>query len=137
MVRKGAVRITKCDENDGIWTNGRIVVLLQSEGFLNIMSSTKSNGLSVAPYVGDGAVLLAFHLDEDKASRLAGFAIECIAPAMRPFSTNEYFVPNRLNFEDGLTSNKQACPASNRDRWSLCDSNLSSQQSRNAVKSDY
>ena len=75
------------------------------------MSSTivkKSNGLSLTTHLGDSAVLLAFDLDEGKTEKFAGFAVHCVTPPNKkgPYHSNEYFLPNRLNFEKGLTREK-------------------------------
>src|SRR5919197_648960 len=75
------------------------------------MSSTivkKSNGLSLTTHLGDSAVLLAFDLDKDKTEKFAGFAVHCVTPPNKkgPYHSNEYFLPNRLNFEKELTREK-------------------------------
>jgi hypothetical protein len=71
------------------------------------MSASGSGGFWVRGYDGDGAVLLAFDLDEDKTDKLAGFAVKCVTPAKGPYPTNEYFLPNRLSFEQALTRAKR------------------------------
>lgn len=48
---------------------------------------------------GDGAVLLAFDVNEELAPRLAGFAIECTPPQGDP-----YTLVNRLSFEQEITA---------------------------------
>jgi phosphatidylserine/phosphatidylglycerophosphate/cardiolipin synthase-like enzyme len=62
---------------------------------------TSSGSLALTAYVGDGAVLLAFSLDvaELKTNELAGFSIECTPPSGKP-----YFLDNRLNFGNPVTS---------------------------------
>jgi phosphatidylserine/phosphatidylglycerophosphate/cardiolipin synthase-like enzyme len=67
----------------------------------------ENDGLSLNHYIGDGSILLAFDLDEGKKVNLAGFSIHCITPNRGPYSTNEYFLPNRLNFKQTLTHNKK------------------------------
>jgi PLD-like domain len=62
-------------------------------------TSAKSDGLTVCAYPGDGAVLLAFDLDESRQADLAGFAIEYTDPDGHTFP-----VVNRLNFAQALTS---------------------------------
>jgi phosphatidylserine/phosphatidylglycerophosphate/cardiolipin synthase-like enzyme len=71
------------------------------------MSASGSEGFWVRGYGGDGAVLLGFDLDEDKTDRLAGFAVKCVTPNKGPYPTNEYFLPNRLSFEQALTRSKR------------------------------
>ncbi|MGA2971701.1 MAG: phospholipase D-like domain-containing protein [Candidatus Bathyarchaeia archaeon] len=71
------------------------------------MSDAESNGFWVRGYGGDGAVLLAFDLDEGKTEKLAGFAIKCVTPQKGPYPTNEYFLPNRLSFGQKLTRSKR------------------------------
>jgi phosphatidylserine/phosphatidylglycerophosphate/cardiolipin synthase-like enzyme len=73
------------------------------------MSSTKASkdGLSLTAYLGDRAVLLAFNIEEEKTSKLAGFAVKCLAPDKGPYVSNEYFLKNRLSFENELTSDKE------------------------------
>jgi phosphatidylserine/phosphatidylglycerophosphate/cardiolipin synthase-like enzyme len=73
-------------------------------------SQVENDGLSVTPYVGDGAVLLAFDLEEDKTGDFAGFAIQCVTPAKGPYLSNQYFLKNRLNFEKGLTRREKLAP---------------------------
>jgi len=67
--------------------------------------------LTVKAYVGDGAVLLALDLEEADTANLAGFAIKCIAPVTGPYPTNEHFLKNNLNFNQGVTGDKQLGPA--------------------------
>ena len=64
------------------------------ETFLN----APGDGLSVTAYRGDGAVLLAFNLQQELTRDLAGFAILRTPPQGRPF-----FLKNRLSFEDPIT----------------------------------
>lgn len=73
-------------------------------------SKVVNNGLSVTAYTGDGAVLLAFDISEDKLDKLSGFAIKCLTPNKGPYPTNEYFLKNRLSFEHEITSSKLATP---------------------------
>jgi hypothetical protein len=42
--------------------------------------TNKNEGLAVTAYAGDGSVLLAFDVDEDKTKNLAGFAVETVTP---------------------------------------------------------
>ena len=56
-------------------------------------------GLTFKAYAGDGAVLLAFDVDEPLREDLAGFAIEYTDPAGK---TSPVF--NRLNFQDPVTA---------------------------------
>ena len=44
----------------------------------------KNDGLAVASYAGDGSVLLAFDVDEDKTQNLAGFAVKAVTPHPGP-----------------------------------------------------
>ena len=59
----------------------------------------KQDGLTVCAYPGDGAVLLAFDLDESRQADLAGFAIEYTDPDGKTFP-----VLNRLGFAQAITS---------------------------------
>ncbi len=72
----------------------------------NSFLSSKNNGLSSIAYIGDGSVLLAFDLDEDKITNLAGFSIKCTTPSNGPYQSNTYFLQNFLSLKDGLTSDK-------------------------------
>jgi hypothetical protein len=74
------------------------------------LSKADNNGLFVAAYTGNGAVLLAFDLDENKTDKLAGFAIKCLTPDKGPYPTNEYFLKNRLSFTQKLTNTKLVTP---------------------------
>ena len=59
-------------------------------------------GLTLSAYPGDGALLLGFSLDPGivkSNSNLAGFAIQCTPPSGQP-----YFLMNRLNFSQPVTS---------------------------------
>jgi hypothetical protein len=57
------------------------------------------DGIYIAAYPGDEAVLLTFDLDEDLTQHLAGFALRCAPPEGRP-----YYVRNRLNFATAVTA---------------------------------
>ena len=59
----------------------------------------KNDGLKVAAYAGDGSVLLAFDIDEDKIKNLAGFAVEAVTPDKGPYPSNKYWLKNRLSFK--------------------------------------
>ena len=61
-------------------------------------TANNNDGLSMITYVGDEAVLFAFDLDKSKLDKFAGFSIHCVAPKSDLFTTNEYFLKNRLNF---------------------------------------
>ncbi len=61
--------------------------------------SNSQDGLTVKAYRADGAFLIAFDLDPGLTSNLAGFAIQCTPPSGAP-----YFIPNRLSFNSGYTS---------------------------------
>lgn len=61
-------------------------------------ASAQSDGLSFCAYWGDGALLLAFDLDESRQADLAGFAVEYTDPDGKTFP-----VLNRLNFGQALT----------------------------------
>src|SRR5436305_371224 len=67
------------------------------------VSTTVTNaGLTLSAYPGDGALLLGFSLDPSilkNNSNLAGFAIQCTPPSGQP-----YFLMNRLNFSQPVTS---------------------------------
>jgi hypothetical protein len=62
-------------------------------------ASAHSDGFTFCAYAGDGAVLLAFDLDESRQADLAGFAIEYTDPDGKTFP-----VLNRLNFAQAITS---------------------------------
>lgn len=64
-----------------------------------IYSLSSKDGISVKGYRGDGAVLLAYDLDEHLTQNLAGFAIKCTPPKGKP-----YYLLNRLNFTKKMTS---------------------------------
>jgi hypothetical protein len=70
------------------------------------------DGLTVCAHRGDGSVLLAFDLAGQPQDNLAGFAVHCTPPQGRP-----YFLRNRLNFSQGLTSD--TTPAQR--RWTSSD----------------
>jgi hypothetical protein len=57
-----------------------------------------SDGFTFCAYAGDGAVLLAFDLDESRQADLAGFAVEYTDPDGKTFP-----VANRINFAQALT----------------------------------
>jgi hypothetical protein len=59
----------------------------------------KSDGFTFCAYPGDGAILLAFDLDESRQTDLAGFAVEYTDPDGQTFP-----VLNRLNFAQAITS---------------------------------
>jgi hypothetical protein len=61
-------------------------------------ASAQSDGFSFCAYWGDGALLLAFDLDESRQADLAGFAVEYTDPGGKTFP-----VLNRLNFGQALT----------------------------------
>jgi PLD-like domain len=61
-------------------------------------TSAHSDGFTFCAYAGDGAVLLAFDLDESRQADLAGFAVEYTDPEGKT-----YPVVNRLNFAQALT----------------------------------
>jgi hypothetical protein len=77
----------------------------------------KSEGLAVTAYDGDGVILLAFDIDEDKTQNLAGFAVKAVTPDKGPYKSNEYWLKNRLNFNRGLSKETMLTP----DKWT--DSN--------------
>src|SRR6516162_10324228 len=56
-------------------------------------------GLTLTAYAGDGAVLLAFDLDQSMQQDLAGFAVTCTDPGGQTFP-----VLNRLGFTQAITS---------------------------------
>lgn len=58
-----------------------------------------SDTMKLSLYRGDGAVLLAFDVNEELAPRLAGFAIECTPPVGDP-----YKLLNRLSFGQEITA---------------------------------
>jgi len=62
-------------------------------------TSAHSDGLTFCAYPGDGAILLAFDLDESRQADLAGFAVEYTDPDGHTFP-----VLNRLNFAQALTN---------------------------------
>jgi phosphatidylserine/phosphatidylglycerophosphate/cardiolipin synthase-like enzyme len=63
------------------------------------ITSNTHDGLSSTAYRGDGAVLLAFDLDESLTSGLAGFAIQYTSPTGQSF-----YVPNRLSLGTAVTA---------------------------------
>jgi len=62
-------------------------------------SRSTVDGLTVAAYAGDGAVLLAFDVDETSQADLAGFAVDLTAP-----DGTKLPVLNRLSFEHPITA---------------------------------
>ena len=62
-------------------------------------SAGNGSGLAVKAYYGDGSVMLAFDLDQNKTEGLAGFAIQRRAPENDPV-----FLSNRINFTNKVTS---------------------------------
>jgi hypothetical protein len=68
------------------------------------------DGISVAAYTGDRAVLLAFDLAADRVDGLAGFAVACTPPdtprraGPSGRAKDEYFLQNRLNFAKGVSA---------------------------------
>jgi PLD-like domain len=62
-------------------------------------TSAHSDGFTFSAYWGDGALLLAFDLDEARQADLAGFAVEYTDPDGHTFP-----VLNRLNFAQAITS---------------------------------
>jgi hypothetical protein len=62
-------------------------------------TSSHSDGFTFSAYWGDGALLLAFDLDEARQADLAGFAVEYTDPDGHTFP-----VLNRLNFAQAITS---------------------------------
>ncbi len=72
-----------------------------------------NDGLSLTAYAGDGSILLAFDLNEEKTPGLAGFAIKAKTPDKGPYETNEYWLKNRLSFEEGISNEVELTP----DKW--------------------
>ncbi len=62
-------------------------------------TTAHSDGFTFSAYWGDGALLLAFDLDEARQADLAGFAVEYTDPDGHTFP-----VLNRLNFAQAITS---------------------------------
>jgi phosphatidylserine/phosphatidylglycerophosphate/cardiolipin synthase-like enzyme len=85
---------------------------VSANGMEGATLKASQDGLSVTSYRGDGSVLLAFNLEDQPQDNLAGFAIHCTPPQGRP-----YFLRNRLNFKQGLTSS--TTPAQR--RWTSSD----------------
>jgi hypothetical protein len=83
------------------------------EGQVLSIDTNQKDGFSFTCYTGDGAVLLAFNLDEAKIDKLAGFAVKCKAPHTETYKTDEYWVKNRLNFGKPLTARKKLTP----EKW--------------------
>ncbi len=65
--------------------------------------TNKNDGLAVTAYAGDGSVLLAFDVDDDKTKNLAGFAVETVTPDKGPYPSNKYWLKNRISFKGGLS----------------------------------
>lgn len=65
-------------------------------------TTTSKDGITLTAYPGDGDILLGYSLDPNVFQNkvLAGFSIQCIPPAGQP-----YYLPNRLNFSQAVTSN--------------------------------
>ena len=70
----------------------------------------KNDGLAVTAYDGDGTVLLAFDIDEDKTQNLAGFAVKVVTPNNGPYPSNEYWLKNRLSFKRELSRETALTP---------------------------
>ena len=62
-------------------------------------TTQQAEGLAFAAYPGDGAVLLAFDVDQSMAPDLAGFAVEYTDPDGQTLP-----VLNRLGFTQAITS---------------------------------
>lgn len=77
---------------------------------MSLRQFNKNNGLAVNAYAGDGAVLLAFDVDEDKTQNLAGFAVKAFTPDKGPYASNEYWLKNRISFKGGLSSDTTLPP---------------------------
>jgi hypothetical protein len=75
--------------------------------------SFNNEGLAVTAYDGDGVILLAFDIDEDKTRNLAGFAVKAITPNKGPYESNEYWLKNRLSFNRGISNETVLTP----DKW--------------------
>ena len=73
----------------------------------------KSDGLALTAYDGDGAILLAFDIDEDKTQNLAGFAVEVVTSDNGPYPSNRYWLKNRLSFNRGISRETALTP----DLW--------------------
>jgi phosphatidylserine/phosphatidylglycerophosphate/cardiolipin synthase-like enzyme len=67
----------------------------------------------VTAYDGDGAILLAFDIDEDKTQNLAGFAVEVVTPDNGPYPSNRYWLKNRLSFNMEISKETTLTP----DLW--------------------
>ena len=74
------------------------------------IDKNQKDGFYFTSYTGDGAVLLAFNLDDDKMDDLAGFAVKCKAPHTETYPTDEYWLKNRLDFEKPLTAEDELTP---------------------------
>jgi len=71
---------------------------------------SKNEGLAVTAYDGDGTVLLAFDIDEEKTKNLAGFAVKVITPNKGPYRSNKYWLKNRLSFKREISSEIELTP---------------------------
>jgi PLD-like domain len=65
----------------------------------SIQVAAAQNGLTLKAYRGDGAVLLAFDLDQHLTPNLAGFAVQC-SPPNGPAA----YLLNRLSFDTPITA---------------------------------
>ncbi|MFB3889640.1 MAG: phospholipase D-like domain-containing protein [Candidatus Bathyarchaeia archaeon] len=74
---------------------------------MSIEKTNDQNGFYFTCYEGDGAVLLAFNLTENRIDKLAGFAVQCKAPHTPTYPTDVYWLKNRLNFEKPLVSTEE------------------------------
>ena len=68
------------------------------------ISYQENEGLAVTAYAGDRTVLLAFDLPEAAIDNLAGFAIAVSEPDAAPKKSGQYYLGNRLKFEEGVTA---------------------------------
>jgi hypothetical protein len=82
---------------------------------MSLSSITEKNGFSVKAYAGDGAILLAFDLEEAKTNNLAGFAIQCISPDRGPYKSNTYWLKNRLSLAEEITGTTEAVTSKRED----------------------
>src|SRR5690349_7651126 len=64
-----------------------------------VQTRATQDGLTLTAFHGDGSTLFAFDLDQALTPHLAGFALQCTPPNGAPF-----YVPNRLNFQQTVTS---------------------------------
>lgn len=70
-----------------------------------MMTHPSKKDIIITAHIGDGTVLLAFDVPEEKKSNLAGFSIFC-TPKTNPGPSNGYWLKNMLNFTDSLTKDK-------------------------------